>query len=175
MCILLGLLNENIVCVFNQTIFVHKWRNILWNGAFNSVLLWFVTIKITDKFETFSIIGYFMFMRGRWRKTKIFEEYCWAMTQAARQPSCRLSGSSVLEFGFQLVCLLYTHTHMQLTISVISSTCSKFNFPDFPTRNYGVSAGVSVNLFICYNFGETYPKFCMFFVPYIVIRTCIIV
>ena len=32
------------------------------------------------------------------------EEYCWAITQAAGRSCCGRSGSSVLEFGFQLDC-----------------------------------------------------------------------
>ena len=38
------------------------------------------------------------------------EECCWATTQAAGQSCCRRSGSSVLEFAFQLDRLVYTHT-----------------------------------------------------------------
>jgi len=65
--------------------------------------------------------------------------------------------------------LPFTHTHMQLTISVITSICLIFNFPGLPIRNYGVGGGVSVYMFICYNTGGTYTKFFMFFAPCIVI------
>jgi hypothetical protein len=44
---------------------------------------------------------------------KVEEEYCWAITKAER-----LSGSSLLEFGFQLDCIRYKHkcdhTHIRL-------------------------------------------------------------
>ena len=33
---------------------------------------------------------------------KFVKEYCWAITQPARQSCCGRSASSVLQFGFQL-------------------------------------------------------------------------
>ena len=39
----------------------------------------------------------------------VAEEYCWAITQAAELSCCGRSGYSVLEFGFQTDCLLYTY------------------------------------------------------------------
>ena len=40
--------------------------------------------------------------------TKVQEEYCWAVTEAAGRSCCGVSSSSVLEFGFQLDCLIQT-------------------------------------------------------------------
>ena len=39
----------------------------------------------------------------------VAEEYCWAMTQAARRSYCSPSGSSVLKFGFHIHCLACTY------------------------------------------------------------------
>jgi hypothetical protein len=40
----------------------------------------------------------------------VAEDYCWAKTQAVGQPYYGRSGSSVLEFGFQLDTLVQTNT-----------------------------------------------------------------
>jgi hypothetical protein len=37
----------------------------------------------------------------------VAEEYCWAITQAAGRSCCGRSGSSMLEFGFQLDTQVY--------------------------------------------------------------------
>jgi len=37
------------------------------------------------------------------------EEFCCAMTKAAGQSHCSLSGSSMLEFGLQLVSIAYKY------------------------------------------------------------------
>ena len=44
------------------------------------------------------------FLAEKWKRngTKLAEEYCWAITKAAGRSRCGRSGSSVLEFGFQL-------------------------------------------------------------------------
>jgi len=41
---------------------------------------------------------------------KMTEEYCWAITEAAERPHLGQSRYIVLEFGFQLVFLLHTHS-----------------------------------------------------------------
>ena len=53
----------------------------------------------------------------------VAEEYCWAMTQALGRLYCGRSGSSVMEFEFQLDCLAYTH--------IVDQVCSQFQLaPD---------------------------------------------
>jgi hypothetical protein len=42
--------------------------------------------------------------------TKVEDEYCWAITEAAWLSCCGRSGCSVLRFGFHLDSLIYTHT-----------------------------------------------------------------
>jgi hypothetical protein len=54
-------------------------------------------------------------------KTKVAEEYCWAMTKTAGRSCCNLSGSSALEFGFQLDSLVYTY--------IVDHMHSKFRLP----------------------------------------------
>jgi hypothetical protein len=59
--------------------------------------------------------------------TKMAEEYCWAITQAAGRSSCGPSSSSVLKFGFQLDSLVYTYTaeHMHTEFWLAhNSTCA---------------------------------------------------
>jgi hypothetical protein len=46
---------------------------------------------------------------GKCNETKVAEEFCWAMTKAVEQSNCNLSGSSMLEFGLQLVSIAYTY------------------------------------------------------------------
>jgi hypothetical protein len=59
-----------------------------------------------------------------WKRseTKVTEEYCWAITQAAGPSCCGRSGSSVLQCGF----------HMQLTTRI----CEFWLAPWLPERSY---------------------------------------
>jgi len=45
------------------------------------------------------------------RAIRLAEEYCWAITQAAGRSCCGRSGSSVLEFGYQLDSLVCTYIY----------------------------------------------------------------
>ena len=63
--------------------------------------------------------------------TKVAEEYCWAITQAAGRPYCGQSDSAVLEFGFQLVPILDKYTSVNMHNQI--STCSKSDL----RRTYG--------------------------------------
>jgi hypothetical protein len=49
-------------------------------------------------------------------ETKVAEEYCWAITLATGRSCCCRSGSSVLDFGFQLDSLVYTYTFHHVRI-----------------------------------------------------------
>ena len=49
---------------------------------------------------------------------KVVEEYCWAVTQASGLSCCELSGSSVMECGFEPDSLVYTY--------VVNHMCSQF-------------------------------------------------
>ena len=62
------------------------------------------------------------------------EECCWAITQAAGLSYFGRSGSSVLEFPFQLCCVVLC-IHMQLIVSALTSDVRKIRFsPDLPER-----------------------------------------
>jgi hypothetical protein len=53
----------------------------------------------------------FSLQESKSNEAKVTEEYCWAMTQVgAGRSCCDRSGSSVMEFGFQLDSFLYTYT-----------------------------------------------------------------
>jgi hypothetical protein len=55
------------------------------------------------------------------------EEYCWAITLGPRRSYYGRSGSSVLDFGFKLACLIYAHTvgHIKAEIKfALNSTCA---------------------------------------------------
>ena len=82
------------------------------------------------------------FFSREWRhsETNVTEEYCWAMTQEAGR-SCRgRSGSSVMEFGFELDSLVYTY--------IVDRMYTEFRLaPDLAQCNYCVSRWMSV-LFI---------------------------
>lgn len=74
-------------------------------------------------------------------ETKVMEEYCWAITQAVRQSCCNQSGSSVLEFEFQLDAFACIYV---LTISVLNPNLRKIQLvPDLPECNYCLCQGVS--------------------------------
>ena len=47
------------------------------------------------------------FVDRKRNKTKVKEEYCSAITQAAGQSCCGPSGSSVVEFGFKMDSFVY--------------------------------------------------------------------
>ena len=63
-------------------------------------------------------------------ETKVAEEYCWAITQAAGRSCCGRSGSSVLGCGFNLTICVPSWDFR--TIRLV---------PDLPERNYCVSGG----------------------------------
>jgi hypothetical protein len=66
-------------------------------------------------------------------------EYCWAITQASGRSCCGWSGSSVLEFGFQLHSFVHTYTY------TLPSDLHKIRLASkLPQRNYCVRRGVSV-------------------------------
>jgi hypothetical protein len=71
------------------------------------------------------------------KETKVAEEYCWAITQAAERYCCGRSGSSESEFGCQLDSLVCTHT--------VDHMCTRFRLaPDLPERNCRVVREVCV-------------------------------
>ena len=61
----------------------------------------------------------FVFTYGKGDKT-VAEEYCWAITQAAGRSCCGRSGSSVLEFGYQLDCLVCTAARLNWAIQFLT-------------------------------------------------------
>jgi hypothetical protein len=63
-------------------------------------------VKKSNFFETH--IQFFL-MELHPNNARLAEEYCWAMVQAAGWAWYNESGSSVIESGFQLDPLLYTH------------------------------------------------------------------
>ena len=73
------------------------------------------------------------------------EEYCWAIAQAAVLSYFGRSGSSVLEFGFQLRCVVL-FIHMRLTVCALTSDVRKILFePDHPERKTCVKSGECLN------------------------------
>ena len=90
--------------------------------------------KVEKWNNTFETGQNFSLWRRRRNDTKVAEEFCWAITQAAGRSCCSRSGSCVLEFGFQLdslVCTyIFDHTYAQLRLA-----------PNRPERNYCVSLG----------------------------------
>jgi hypothetical protein len=75
--------------------------------------------------------------RNERKEAKVVEEYCWAITQAARRSYCCRSGFSALQFEFQLYFLVYTH--IRDLCSLISDLHKIRLVPDLPERNYCVS------------------------------------
>jgi hypothetical protein len=68
------------------------------NGAF---------FKVKKKPRVLKGAPNFFLRELKHNETKVAEEYCWAITQSAARSWCGRSGSSVLDFGFQLNCLVY--------------------------------------------------------------------
>jgi hypothetical protein len=60
----------------------------------------------------------FSFRQWKWNKTKVAEEYCWAITQTVGRSSCCRSGPGVLEFEFQLDSLVCICVCMCLCLCV---------------------------------------------------------
>jgi hypothetical protein len=88
--------------------------------------------KINNSLETRQ------FSSHDWKRseTKLVEEYCWAIIQAAGRSYCGRSGSRVLEFGFKLDSLVHTH--------IVDHMYTQFRLaPDHPERNYWASREVS--------------------------------
>jgi len=52
---------------------------------------------------------HFSLQKGK-HEIKMAEEYCWVITLAVSRLCCGQPGSSILEFGFQLDTIVYTHT-----------------------------------------------------------------
>lgn len=74
------------------------------------------------------------------------EEYCWAIAQAAVLSYFGRSGSSVLEIGFQLRCVVL-FIHMRLTVCALTSDMRKIRFePDHPERITALSRGSVLTL-----------------------------
>ena len=68
------------------------------------------------------------------KQTKVAEKYCWAIAQAVGRSRCGRSGSSVLEFGFQLESHVHTYTFDYLRTQLQLES-------DLPVRDYCVSRG----------------------------------
>jgi hypothetical protein len=64
-----------------------------------------------------------------WKRneTKVAEEYCWAITQAAVKSCCSRLVASVLEFGFELDSLVYAY--------IVDDVYTEFRL----AQNYGSS------------------------------------
>jgi len=60
----------------------------------------------------------------------VAEEYCCAITLAAGLARCGRSGSTVLDFGFQVECLVYTykvdHTHTPMRLASALLECNNY-------------------------------------------------
>jgi len=56
---------------------------------------------------------------------RLAEEHCWAMTEAAGRSCYGRSGSSVLEFGFQPVCLSLDFCWNPLFMHIVDHTHTK--------------------------------------------------
>jgi hypothetical protein len=67
----------------------------------------FQTCAINNKNEItaffFKLVSQFSLQERKLSET-VAEEYCWAITEVGRRSCCGQSGSSMLEFGFQLDC-----------------------------------------------------------------------
>lgn len=68
----------------------------------------------------------FSLWMGKSNETKVAEDYWWTMTKEVGRSHCSLSGSSMLEFGFQLDSVAYTyiveHIHTQFWL-LQNTTC----------------------------------------------------
>ena len=60
-------------------------------------------------------------------KAQVAEKYCWAITQAAGRSYCGRSDSSLVQPGFQLDCLVYTHIVGHIFVIYSVHTFAKFD------------------------------------------------
>jgi hypothetical protein len=73
------------------------------------------------------------------------EEYCWAITQVVGLSYFGRSCSGVLQFGFQLCCVVL-FIHMQLTVCALTSDVRKIRFePDHSKRKSSVKSWECLN------------------------------
>ena len=93
-----------------------------------------LTRNVTSRKKKNDIFEMRLISLREWKcNEKVAEEYCWAITQAMGRSCCGRSGSSVLDFTFQLGSLLCTQTvdHMYTQIRLtLNSTC------DGPSRKH---------------------------------------
>ena len=104
--------NRTGICPLNTVIDV---RNLL------LAQLWMIL-----KSETVTYVKWaqkFSFRQWKYNKTKVAEEYCWAITQTVGRSCCGRSGSGVLDFEFQLDSVVYTHTHTHTHTSIYVCVC----------------------------------------------------
>ena len=68
-------------------------------------------LKNKKKAFFFKLEPYCSFRGWKRNETKLAQEYCWAITQAARRSCCAWAGSNVLKSGFQLDYFVHVHMH----------------------------------------------------------------
>jgi hypothetical protein len=97
-------------------------------------------------FNIFSIRGEIFFLRKlKWNEKKMEAEHCWAITQAEGWSYCGRSGSSVLEFGFQMESLVHTYW------SHVYSVPTTGKLDEHPTFQ-NATAALSHSLSVCDSF-----------------------